>query len=83
MLILFTSMQVMLIIEQTGQYLRAIEGLWYKNFLFHDDEYNEDFERTRNFFRYSEVRDALNFSIANYHNILHDANDSFDIFEQV
>lgn len=29
-----TSMQVILIIEQTGEYLRAVEGVWYKNFLF-------------------------------------------------
>jgi hypothetical protein len=35
-LIIFTSMQVFLIIEETGRYLRAVEAVWYKNFLFVD-----------------------------------------------
>lgn len=44
-LIFLTSMQVMLTIEQTGQYKRSIEAIFYKNFLFADDEYNIEFER--------------------------------------
>lgn len=35
-LIMLTTMQVMLIIEYTGVYLRAVEGVWYKTFLYED-----------------------------------------------
>ena len=59
LLIFFTSMQVMMSIEQTGQYKRSIEAVFYKNFLLEDSEYNIEFDRQVNFFSYSEVKDHL------------------------
>jgi hypothetical protein len=53
-------MQVMLSIEETGQYKRSVEAVFYKNFLIEDSEYNIDFDRQVNFFAYSEIRDHLN-----------------------
>ena len=73
-------MQVMLTIEQTGQYKRSIEAVFYKNFLDADNEYNIEFERQVNFFTYSSLRDHLLQSRENYFKMFENSTDSFDRF---
>ena len=68
-------------IEQTGQYKRSIEAVFYKNFLKEDSEYNIEFDRQINFFSYSEVKEHLLRSRQNYFNIFEVGTDSFDIFK--
>ena len=71
----------MMSIEQTGQYKRSIEAVFYKNFLKEDSEYNIEFDRQINFFSYSEVKEHLLRSRQNYFNIFEVGTDSFDIFK--
>jgi hypothetical protein len=80
-LIAFTSMQVMLVIEQTGQYQRAVEAIWYKNFLMADDEYNEEFSRQRNFFKYSEMKTWMTQSSENYYSLVDPNSEGFEYYE--
>lgn len=45
------------------------------------DEYNEEFSRLRNFFKYSEVTQWLKDSKSNYYELVDPKNDTFDYYK--
>ena len=69
LLVIFTTMQVVILISQTNRYIRAEERFFYTMFISNEDKRDDDYKKETMLYTPKMIRSHVLTSIENFYNI--------------